>query len=237
MKGIYSMIPFHTVVLFFALLSLSIVSAQQTSLSGSATVQGKITAIGDDDFAQDMLRSRVMERYAHGAIVHTRIEPYKISEKAVVYLESAQVESSYDPPDDHPQLNQQDMMFRPLVLPIIAGTTVDFPNNDNLFHNVFSYSQPREFDLGRYPRGQKRSVTFDKPGIINVYCDIHSYMYATILVLKNPFFTAPDEDGNYEIDQIPPGNYRLNFWYGRKQVESKNISLKSGQAITENFAR
>src|SRR6266571_5547426 len=105
------------------------------------------------------------------------------------------------------------MMFRPLVLPVMVGSTVDFPNNDDLFHNVFSYSQAKEFDLGRYPRGQKKSIKFDKPGIVKVYCDIHSYMYATILVLKNPFFAVPDEEGNYHIDNIPEGVYTLNFWY------------------------
>jgi hypothetical protein len=127
------------------------------------------------------------------------------------------------------------MLFRPLVLPVLAGTTVDFPNNDNLFHNVFSYSQPREFDLGRYPRGQRRSVRFDRTGVVNVYCDIHSYMYATILVLENPFFTVPDEEGSYSIEHVPPGSYKLVFWYGRKKVSSKSVTVDENKTTVVNL--
>ena len=129
-----------------------------------------------------------------------------------------------------------DLVFRPLVLPILAGTTVDFPNSDPLFHNVFSLSQPKEFDLGRYPKGQKKSVTFDRPGIVSVYCEIHSYMFATILVLENPFFTVPNEDGTYSLKNIPAGSYKLNFWFGRKKVESRSVTVSAGEQTTANFS-
>ena len=127
------------------------------------------------------------------------------------------------------------MLFRPLVLPVLTGTTVDFPNNDNLFHNVFSYSQPKEFDLGRYPRGQRRSVRFDRTGVVNVYCDIHSYMYATILVLENPYFTLPDEDGSYSIGNVPPGSYKIVFWYGRKKVRVKPVTVEENKTTVVNL--
>jgi hypothetical protein len=145
------------------------------------------------------------------------------------------VAGTFDPPDVHPRLNQSQMLFRPLVLAVLAGTTVDLPNNDNLFHNVFSYSQPREFDLGRYPKGQMRSVRFDRPGVVSVYCDIHAYMYATILVLENPYFASPDNDGSYVIDNVPAGTYRIVYWYGRKRLSSKQITIEDSKTTVVNF--
>ena len=162
---------------------------------------------------------------------------YTIPEKAVVYLE----------PDESMRnrivsrssarviLDQRDLMFYPHVLPIQQGTTVVFPNNDNVYHNVFSYSKPRQFDLGRYPQGQFRTVRFDTPGVVRIYCDIHAHMNAVILVLDNTFFTSPDESGNYSIPDVPAGRYTAHFWYGRNLVESREIDIRSGSTSTLNF--
>jgi hypothetical protein len=127
------------------------------------------------------------------------------------------------------------MVFRLLVLPILIGSTVDFPNSDPLFHNVFSLSQPKEFDLGRYPKGQKKSMTFEHTGVVSVYCEIHSYMFATILVLQNPHFAVPDEEGNFILKNVPLGTYQLSFWYGRKKAETKTVTVISNQITTTNF--
>ena len=207
---------------------------------GSGSIHGRISPPVHDDFVEDMLRARTLNRYEMHGHDQKPVPPYTLAEKSVIFLESDEDRAQFDPPPDppreHPRLNQRDMMFRPLVLPVIAGTTVDFPNNDDLYHNVFSYSQPREFDLGRYPQGHMKSVKFDKPGIVKVYCDIHSYMYATIVVLKNPYFAVPDNDGTYRIDNVPAGTYILSFWYGRNLVESKTITIKEGEALTRNFS-
>ncbi len=219
--------------LLVALLLAARVHSQEPPPTG--TIKGSVNAPLRDDFIDDMLRARASLRYSSPADHRAPVEPYTMSEKAVVYLESGAPAVAFDPPAVHPQLNQRGLVFRPLVLPILVGTTVDFPNGDDLFHNVFSYSQPKEFDLGRYPKGQMKSVTFDKPGVVNVYCDIHSYMYATILVLNNPHFTVPDEDGHYVLDGIPPGSYRLHLWYGRKQVETRQVTIKAGETKIENF--
>jgi hypothetical protein len=141
----------------------------------------------------------------------------------------------YELPDTHPKLRQAQMMFHPLLLPVLVGTTIDFPNNDDLYHNVFSYSQPREFDLGRYPQGQSRSVIFDRKGVVKVYCDIHTYMYATILVLENPCFAVPEDDGTYVIKDVPPGTYRVTYWYGRKKVATLAVTVHEGQTSIVNF--
>ena len=97
----------------------------------------------------------------------------------------------------------------PYVLAVTVGSTVDFPNSDRIYHNVFSLSKPRRFDLGRYPRGQSRSVRFDRPGVVRVFCEIHSHMSAFILVFAHRFFAVTDAEGRYRIDDVPPGTYTL----------------------------
>ncbi|HEV8538727.1 MAG TPA: hypothetical protein VGR15_07365, partial [Bacteroidota bacterium] len=180
---------------------------------------------------------RMMNRYTtHDNHRGDKIEPYRLSEKAVVYIEDIEEETSEVPSSGHPRLNQFQMMFRPLVLPVVVGTPVDFPNNDNLYHNVFSYSEPREFDLGRYPTGEKKTVVFDKPGVVKVYCDIHSYMYATILVLKNHYYAVPDDDGNFAIRDVPAGPHELVFWYGRKAMTTRKVVLKGNSVSNEEFS-
>jgi plastocyanin len=199
-------------------------------------VRGVVRVPVTDDFTAEMVRGRENLHY-HSHMDHSSdtVLPYRLGEKAVVYIESTGG-GTFDPPAIHPTLDQRQMMFRPLVLPVCAGTTVDFPNSDNLYHNVFSYSQPKEFDLGRYPRGHSRSVVFSHPGVVNVYCDIHAYMYATILVLDNPYFSRPADDGSYEITGIPPGTYQLGYWYGRKKIASAQAVVRSGQVTTINFS-
>jgi hypothetical protein len=203
---------------------------------GTGTIRGTVRVPLADDFTAEMIRGReLMHYHSHMENSSDSVLQYRLGEKAVVYIESVGGGRIFDPPVEHPALNQRQMMFRPLVLPVCAGTTVDFPNSDNLYHNVFSYSQPKEFDLGRYPRGHSRSVLFSKPGVENVYCDIHAYMYATILVLDNPYFARPADNGSYEISGVPAGSYQLGYWYGRKKISSVQVVVRSGQVTTINF--
>jgi plastocyanin len=111
-----------------------------------------------------------------------------------------------------PTLTQQDTAFHPPVLVIPVGTSVEFPNRDPFFHNVFSYSATKRFDLGRYPRGESRTVTFDKPGVVKVYCEIHQWMRSAILVVENPYHAQVGADGRFSIDGVPPGRYKLAVW-------------------------
>ena len=203
-------------------------------------VRGKITVARTES---DVAKAPIIDRYSTHRPAMTGMEhssaqqqPYQLSEKAVVYLESESIKAvSFAPPAVHPILDQRDLMFHPQVLPVLIGTTVDFPNRDNLFHNVFSYSQPKEFDLGRYPTGTQKSVRFDKPGIVRVYCDIHSHMNATILVLENPYFVVPDDQGLFSIKNIPGGTYTVKFWCGRELAGSQTITVKGGDAVNVNF--
>jgi plastocyanin len=206
----------------------------QGGAPAGGTIAGKIAA-PDDDFLEGLRRGKKLLRYDTHSHSAEPIEPYRLSEVSVVYIETAPGNGPRPAPSRNPELNQQQMVFRPLVLPVVAGTTVDFPNNDDLFHNVFSYSKAGEFDLGRYPKGHRKSVTFAEPGIINVFCDIHSYMFATIIVLDNPYFALPADDGTYAIGEVPPGTYDLAFWYGRKKISAKKVTVKDGQTTTVDF--
>jgi plastocyanin len=209
-------------------------SVEARQAPGGGTIAGRVSA-PEDDFFESLRRGRKLLRYETHSMPSEPIQPYRLSEVAAVYVESAPAAGAVAPPAGKPSLNQFQMVFRPLVLPVTAGTTVDFPNNDNLYHNVFSYSQPGEFDLGRYPKGKKRSVRFDEPGIVNVYCDIHSYMFATIIVLDNPYFALPADDGSFAIAGVPEGTYDLTFWYGRKKVSTKRVSVQEGRTSSVNF--
>lgn len=129
-------------------------------------------------------------------------------------------------------LDQKNERFVPHVLPILVGTRVSFLNSDHVFHNVFSFSPAKTFDLGRYHQGKSRSVLFDKPGVVKVYCDIHTHMNAFILVLENKFFDVTDDAGNFLIKDVPAGNYTIKAWHGRLPEKEQRISVREeGETI------
>jgi plastocyanin len=117
---------------------------------------------------------------------------------------------------------QRDTAFAPGVVVVSRGTEVAFPNEDPFFHNVFSYSRPKRFDLGRYPRGESKSVTFDSPGIVQVFCEIHDWMRSAVVVTENPYHALVSEDGSFTIRDVPAGRYELRIWHfdrGDKTVD------------------
>jgi plastocyanin len=135
---------------------------------------------------------------------------------------------------ERPRLVQQDTSFRPAVLVVPVGTAVEFPNRDPFFHNVFSYSAPRRFDLGRYPRGESRSVTFDRPGVVKVYCEIHQWMRSAVLVVQNPYHAEVAEDGRFRISGVPPGRYRLAVWDFDRGTRTVDVAVPAaGSARVE----
>jgi hypothetical protein len=131
------------------------------------------------------------------------------------------------PPDTHPTMAQKDMMFSPSVLAVAVGTTVSFPNDDPFFHNVFSYSKTKRFDLGRYPKGKTEEVVLDKPGIIKVFCEIHYSMRAYIHVLETPYFAVSDEKGLFTIPAVKPGTYTLHIWQENLPELTRSITVTS----------
>jgi hypothetical protein len=133
-------------------------------------------------------------------------------------------------------LDQRNETFVPPVLAVTVGSTVDFPNSDRVYHNVFSLSKPRRFDLGRYPRGQSRSVVFDKPGVVRVFCEIHSHMSAYILVFAHRFFAVTDDSGRYRLDGIPPGVYTLALWWDGEVRLRRDVRVEPAATLEQDLA-
>jgi plastocyanin len=146
---------------------------------------------------------------------------------AVVYLEGDFA------PDNHPpvaQMVQKNMDFIPRLLPVRIGTRVEFPNEDKMYHSVFSFSKPKRFDLGRY-RGDERpipSVLFDQLGVVVCRCDIHEHMRAIILILDTPYFQRTDAKGDYRIGGLPSGHYNFCAWLDDKTLLEKQVDLQAG---------
>ena len=130
---------------------------------------------------------------------------------------------------------QQGERFVPHVLAVRRGSTVDFPNADDVFHNVFSLSSTKTFDLGRYPKGSAKSVVFDESGVVQVFCHIHSDMSAVILVLDNPYFTQPALDGHYSIADVPPGDYTIVGWHERIRPVHRTVHVSAGETTRLDF--
>ncbi len=156
--------------------------------------------------------------------------------KSVVYLDTAPRGAFEQPEGTRAIMDQRNETFVPHVLAITTGTTVDFPNSDRIYHNVFSLSKPRPFDLGRYAVGRSKSVRFDRPGIVRVFCDIHSHMSAFILVFTHPFFAVTDADGRYRIDEVPPGTYTVVAWNEGLPSERKSAVIGDGGTTELDFS-
>ena len=123
------------------------------------------------------------------------------------------------------EIRQVHQSFLPRVLAIPVGTTVDFPNDDPIFHNAFSYSKTKRFDLGKYGKGKSASVTFDKPGIVQVFCDIHSSMSAYVWVAPTRFVTQPDAAGEFVLHDVTPGTHVLEIWHPERGTQHRTVEV------------
>lgn len=153
---------------------------------------------------------------------------------AVVYLEGAPGTSRSSPTVS--VMGQRGYQFEHHVLPIQTGTRVEFPNHDEDYHNVFSLSKVKRFDLGRYRMGENPpALVFDKPGVVRLYCEIHQHMRGVILVLDTPHFVTTSPDGKYRLKGLPAGSYTLKAWLDEKTVLSSPVTLKAGQTLRMDF--
>ena len=197
------------------------------SLHAQATIEGTVqlpAASANFGFNQ---------RYAATADIPTAaVNP----PAAVVYLEG-----DFGPPRKPAAqapavMAQKNMAFAPDLVAIIAGGSVVFPNEDDMYHNVFSYSKVKRFDLGRYRKEEKPvPVMFDKPGVATIHCDIHDAMRGTVLVLGTPYFVKTDIAGRYRLEHMPAGRYMLKAWVDGSDVRQRFVELKAGETQHVDF--
>lgn len=210
--------------------------------TGPAPARAAETATleGDVDFSGVRLATAPVprSRYPSQSSTQAAAPPPPL---AVVYIEgnfgdAALAAALAAPGKAAPVLNQVGLRFVPHLLPVVVGGTVFFPNSDDTYHNVFSYSSPRKFDLGRYLRGEDPpSVLFDKPGVAKIFCEVHHHMRATILVLDTPFFTLTNEEGAFRIQGIPAGRYKVTAWIDERNVWSREVTLQPGGTARLRF--
>ena len=160
------------------------------------------------------------------------------SARVVVWIESSGPtgdSGSYAPPLVMPTIQQVGRRFWPEVVAIPVGGTVSFPNLDPIFHNVFSLSKPKSFDLGNYPMGQSRQVTFQKPGIVYVNCHLHTNMTATIVVVPGSKFTKLGKDGSFSIPEVAPGDYEVVLWHRAIGEVRRKLKIAEGADLRVDF--
>jgi len=155
---------------------------------------------------------------------------------AVVYLEGAPSRNEGSAAHPFAEVAQKNISFTPTLLAIQVGTTVEFPNLDDTYHNVFSYSKTKRFDLGRYRKEEKPgTVLFDKPGVVTLHCEVHSAMRGTILVLDTPYFEKTNTRGEFHLRNLPTGHYLLKAWVTEDDQRTQWVDLKPGVILHVDF--
>lgn len=190
-----------------------------------ATVEGRV-ALSKITFAP--VFNQRYEIVSKGGIVATN------PPLAVVFLAG-----DFPKPANQPvtQLIQKELTFIPALLPVQTGTKVEFPNLDDQYHNVFSYSPAKRFDLGRYRPDERPipSQTFDVAGLVTLRCDIHEHMRGVVLVLDTPHFVMTDASGNFRLTGLPPGRYLLKAWLDSKTTKEYAVELKDRSKVRVDF--
>ena len=133
------------------------------------------------------------------------------------------------------EIRQRNENFVPRVVAVTVGSTVDFPNDDPIYHNVFSLSRTKTFDLGRFPQGRSRGQMFDKPGVVKVFCQIHSHMSATVMVFDHPWFAVPDDQGMFDLPRVPPGQHQITAWHERLGDTTQQLRVETGRPASIDF--
>jgi plastocyanin len=207
-----------------ALAAISALAVAQAA--GQAAIEGRVTL-------PKPLHAPVMNKRYGIVSFGGVLAPYP--PVAVIYIEGA-FPSSGAPPATA-RMAQKDLMFVPSILPVLVGTRVEFPNLDDTYHNIFSYSPAKRFDLGRY-RSDERPIpseVFDVAGLVTLRCDIHEHMRALILVLDTPHFVVSDREGRYRLEQLPAGRFIMKVWLDSKTTLERPVELQSGQALHADF--
>lgn len=173
---------------------------------------------------------RSASRYPGGAARANSVQPVP----AVAFIRGPVVGVPTRTDNVTATLAQQDTAFVPAALAVQVGATVSFPNEDTFFHNVFSYSGAARFDLGRYPRGESKDVRFEEAGIVKVYCEVHEFMRAVVVVTENPFHAVVDEDGRFRLEGVPAGTYTLVVWHPDVDEVEQSVVVTDGGTVQVN---
>jgi plastocyanin len=197
-------------------------------------VEGQETAVvrGRVQIGIPVTTRRPTTAYPARVVTAPKLAPESERRNVVVYV------ANVKPQDVAPMravIRQQDETFIPRVVAVTVGSQVDFPNDDPFYHNVFSLSRPKNFNLGRYPRGESRRVRFDRAGVVKVFCEIHSHMSATVMVFHHRWFAVPDEMGRYELPPLEPGDRQITAWHERLGDTTVNVRLEPGRALETDF--
>jgi plastocyanin len=171
--------------------------------------------------------------------IHGKVTAHGVrnSADAVVYVDKI-AGKTCTPPAAHAKIDQKNMKFTPVVLPIVAGTTVDFLNSDAVLHNVFSPDACADkFNLGTWPQGQVKSFTFKKECFAALLCKVHPEMEGFVAVLPTPYFAVTSADGSYHIKDVPDGTYTVKVWHPKLKAASKSVTVKGATDVNFEIAK
>jgi len=211
-------------------IALSLHATQAGSITGTVQAQGKTEAEQEAVCAKyDSHKYKFAER-----INYAELRDF------VVYIDQPSAEKPVPPSQPlqvmtAKRVTQRGAMFSPHVLPVVVGTVVEWPNNDDIFHNVFSISEAKEFDLGLYKSPELKRVLFDRPGRVDVFCSIHSSMNCILLVLENPHFASTDQRGRYLLPNVPAGTYKIKAWHERLPSQIKEATVPESGEVKLDF--
>ena len=155
-------------------------------------------------------------------------------ENFVVYVDG--IKGTFPVPAKRPEMNHLNLQFVPRNIAVLKGTTVDFPNSDNVLHSAFSISPSNPFELGIYGKGHEKFVTFKNSGLVELFCHIHSHMHAYVLALDNPFFSMTAKDGGYMISNLPNGTHTVKAWAGPSDTMEKTVTINGEETVSLDFA-
>jgi plastocyanin len=205
--------------------ALLAVAGSSSQAPNVGTITGRVTlttAVRGVPLASNVYQPRAVGRHEPGQGPEIQ--------NVVVYLKGAAFQGVL--PTSRRVVEQRNETFAPRVTVVTRGSVVAFPNDDPYFHNVFSLSRAGTFDLGRYRQGQTREQRFAKPGLIKVFCHIHSHMSASIMVLDHPYFAVPRVDGSFTLPDVPAGKYTIVGWHERVGERSGTIDVQGGRTAS-----
>jgi plastocyanin len=198
-------------------------AARAGSITGIVTAKGPAGSDTSAGTGYDSLRYKFAEKV-----------DYDHLQDFVVYVDQP-VDAPVPPSKTPPVVTQRNVSFDPHVLAVAVGTRVSWPNADEIYHNIFSMSDAKSFDLGFYDKGATKDITFDKPGRVDVYCSIHAKMHCIVLVLPSAFFAKVNANGKYTIANLPAGTYRIRAWQERLPSQEKEITVPEVGQVRLDF--